>query len=151
MIKELFLAILLGSLLGFGLTGSYFALKPKKPATIITTITPTPIISSNLSPSPVNPSPTETLDGFKIIIDSPDNQSITATSKTKLTGSSSADSTIIVQTSTRNYQTLTNKNGDFSLEIDLESGSNLIKITAIDSELQQAETSLLVTYSTAKI
>jgi len=148
MIKELFLAIILGSLLGFGLTGSYLALKPKKPAT---TVTPTPTISSTISPPSTSPSPTETLSDFKIIIDSPVDQSITATSKTKLTGSSSADTTIIIQTSTRNYQTVTDKNGNFSLEIDLESGANLIKIIAVDSELQQTETSLLITYSTAQI
>jgi len=151
MIKELFLAIILGGLLGFGLTGSYFALKPTKnsqppsPA-----ITPTPI-ATNISPIIISPTPTEPTNSLKLTIDTPLNQSIVATSKIELQGSSSPDVVIIIQTPTRTYQTNTDKNGSFTIEVDLESGANVIKATAIDSELNQTNISLLVTYSTANI
>lgn len=150
MIKELFLAIILGALLGFGLTGSYFALKPQK-----NNQTPSPTVTSiptaaTVSPVAVSPTPTEPISSLKLSIDSPLNQSIVATSKIELQGSSGPDVSLIVQTPTRTYQTNTDKNGSFAIEIDLESGANIIKVTAIDSELNQADTTLLITYSTAK-
>lgn len=151
MIKELFLAIVLGSLLGFGLTGSYFALKPPK-----NNLTPSPSVTPVLTatsepPGIISPTPTEPINSLKVSVDSPLNQSIVAASKIELRGSSGPDISLIIQTPTRTYQTNTDKNGSFTIEIDLESGANLIKITAIDSELNQADTALLITYSTAVI
>jgi len=151
MIKELFLAIVLGALLGFGLTGSYFALKPQK-----NNQTPSPAITSapattSISPSIVSPTPTEPSNSLKVSIESPLNQSIVAVSKIDLRGSSGPEVSLIIQTPTRTYQATTDKNGDFSIEIDLESGANIIKVTAVDSELNQADTTILITYTTAKI
>lgn len=151
MIKELFLAIILGALLGFGLTGSYFALKPQKnnhTPSLTTTSAPT---TTSISPSNISPTPTESSNSLKVSIDSPLNQSIVAASKIDLKGSSGPEVSLIIQTPTRTYQTTTDKNGGFSIEIDLESGANIVKVTAIDSELNQADTTLLITYSTAKI
>lgn len=151
MIKELFLAITLGALLGFGITGGFLALNKNKPAS--TSVTPTPTIydlQSTISPTPT-PSPEETITSSQLIIDSPEDGSIVSSSKLKITGSSDPKDTIIITTPVKVYNLSSDDSGLFETTIDLESGANLVKITAIDANDNQSDAQILVTYSTAKL
>jgi hypothetical protein len=152
MFKEIILAIILGTLLGFGLTGGYFAIK-KSPSNSTANITPTISIVKSGPTSIISPTPTEVLDSSdnQITIDSPENESIVSNSKLAIKGSTNSKSTIVITTSTKNYTTHADNAGNFSIEIDVETGTNLIQIDSIDSNDNQSTTKLLITYSTAKL
>jgi len=150
MIKELFLAIILGALLGFGVTGGYFALqKNKTPSNNTNNITPTMTVEANQVTPTVDISQNQ--ENNKIVITSPENNTIVSTSKIAIKGSAPVNSTIIITTLKNSYTAVTDSSGSFTSTIDLESGVNEINLTAIESDDNQIETQLSITYSTAKI
>lgn len=151
MIKELFITVILGALLGFGLTGGFLAVKNHSSNQTSTLITITPIPSNADVKS--SPAPTETIlstGNDQIVIDYPLNESIVTNSKITLKGNSSSKSTLIITTPLKTYYTTADDTGHFSLDIEIDSGANLIQIDSIDSQDNQSTTQILVTYSTAK-
>lgn len=148
MIKELFLAIALGAFLGFGITGGFFAINKNKTTNTIAT--------NNISPTPLPPSPIPTTtiqnsENQSIIIDSPENEIVVSNSKLQIKGSTTPQSILIISTPLKSYQTNSDESGKFETNIELESGANIINITAIDPYDNQTEDQLLITYSTAKL
>ena len=147
MLKELFLAIILGALLGFGITGGYLALDKKN--------------NSNKNPPVVtSPTPISNEDNSKIIeetkddnlsFDSLEDNDIVSKEDLEITGITSPDSFILASLNEKTFDTKSDKNGKFNLSVKLESGLNIIKITVIDTVNQQIEKTLNITYSTAKI
>lgn len=153
MFKEIILAIVLGALLGFGLTGGYFAVK-KNPSTQVGNVTPTiSITKSEPTSTTATPTSTPTIDNSdnQITIDSPENESIVSNSKVTIKGTCNSKSTVVVTTSTKNYTTRADNAGNFNIEIEVETGTNQIQIDAIDPSDNQSTIKLLITYSTAKI
>ena len=152
MIKELFLAIALGSILGFGLTGAFFALNKNKTTSKQNSIeiSPTPTIT-DIQMSTENITPTTLQTETSINITSPENNAVLSNSKISIKGDTKPNSLIIISTSTKTFNGKANANGIFSVNIELESGFNLIKINSIDPEDNQSEIELNLTYSTAKI
>jgi hypothetical protein len=151
MIKELFLAIIIGAILGLGITGGYLNLhnkdKTPKNNTIITepTLVPTIITDNNLSPT----SSPKKSDSIKI--SSPEDNSLLNTEKTIISGITTPDSHIIISTISNTFIGQSDKDGNFSITVKLDSGFNIIKISSIDTNDNQKDTQLNVTYSTAKI
>ncbi len=152
MIKELFLAITLGSILGFGLTGAFFALNKNKTTSKQNSIeiSPTPTIT-DIQMSTENITPTTLQTETSINITSPENNAVLSNSKISIKGDTKPNSLIIISTSTKTFNGKVNANGIFSVNIELDSGFNLIKINSIDTEDNQSEIELNLTYSTAKI
>lgn len=159
MFKELLLTTFLGIVFGFGLTGGFIALKKSGKISPPSSNQPTPtqIISPQTSGS-ISPTPTITPEGqdslqgsHQISIESPENESITNNSKVEIRGSTTANSFVVIKTSTKTYSAKADKNGQFNTYVDLESGANLVEISSFDPQDNQAETQLLITYSTAKI
>ena len=155
MIKELSLAIVLGLLIGFGLTGTYYYIKQNEirqqgsPAIIVPTAAPEDNNSSNqISPSPT-PQASSSLPEIKI--NSPQNNDIISTSKTTIKGQTDPDSLVIITTPLKNYHLSADIQGIFYQEITLESGFNSINITAINNNDQENHLELSLTYSTAKL
>lgn len=154
MIKELSLAVVLGLLIGFGLTGTYFYVRQTKnnqknsPNIVVPTTAP-----ENNNPSNQNQiSPTlEPSSLPELIINSPQNNDIVSTGKTTIKGQSSPNSLIIITTPLKNYHLSADVQGLFSQEISLESGFNNINITAIDENDSENHLELFITYSSAKI
>jgi len=146
MFKELFLAIILGALLGFGITGGYLALdkknNPPKIEPIITS--PTPIEEDTSS----NITETKNKD---LIIDSVEDLDIVSKENLEITGTTTPNSTIIATLGENIIDSKSDKDGKFSLELELDSGLNVIKITAVDPDNNQFEKTLNITYSTATI
>jgi len=152
MIKEFILAITLGALLGFGITGSYLALNNSKKVTSIASPTPTIVQNQNTTPIPTSTSPEPTnQSSHTLTIDSPQNESIVAVSSVTIKGLTSPLSSIIVTTATKSYYTNSDDTGKFNLDIEVDSGPNQIQIDSFDPLDNQASVALLVTYSTAKI
>ena len=152
MMKEILLAITLGALLGFGVTGGYIAIKKEKVSTTIASVSPTPITnnSPNAESTPSPPDSKSTTD-HQLTIESPENESIITNSQTTLKGTTSPQSSIIVTTPIKAYYSTADNAGNFNLNIAVESGVNLIQIDSIDPNDNQASTQLIITYSTVKI
>ncbi len=153
MIKELFLAIALGSILGFGVTGAFFALNKNKttPKQNLSEISPTPTITEIQMSTEVTTTPAVSSTETSINITSPENNAVVSNSKISIKGDSKPNSLIVISTPTKTFSDKANANGIFSISIELDSGFNLIKINSIDPEDNQSEIELNLTYSTAKI
>lgn len=158
MIKELLLAIALGAFLGFGITGGFFALNKNKTTTVASSelISPTPIqeqsnTTTNNTINATDSTLKNATSNSLITITSPENQSVVTNSKVTINGSVTPKSIVIISTTSKDYNTIANDNGEFSQDIELDSGANLINISSVDSQDNQAETKILITYSTAKI
>jgi len=154
MLKEFILAIILGALLGFGLTGGYFALNTNKKNASSQIPTPLPVSVSTTPENETSPQPTPKLISTTanvLTIDSPQNESIVNNSKITIVGKSSPKSIIIVTTSKKTYSLNNEEDGSFSVDVDLDSGANQINISAIDAGDTQSDVQLIITYSTAKI
>ncbi|HPT66275.1 MAG TPA: hypothetical protein PK257_03135 [Candidatus Woesebacteria bacterium] len=153
MIKELILAIALGSILGFGITGAFFALNKNKsvPRQNQTETIPTPTITDLQMSTQISTTPSVSKTESSINITSPENNAVLSNSKISIKGDSKPNSLIIISTPTKTFSGKSNANGVFSISIELDSGLNLIKIDSIDSEDNQSETELNLIYSTAKI
>lgn len=152
MIKEYLIAIILGSILGFGITNTYHSLKNNPKTNLIVnqnnSTTPPP---PNNSPENSEPSDSDQNQGSVLNLTSPSNYDIVNNSKIEIVGSATPQSTIVINTPVNSYLGQTDKNGQFNLKVDLESGFNIIQISAIDSAQNQSDLEIVVTYSTAKI
>lgn len=154
MIKELLLAIFLGALLGFGITGGVVALKNNRSsqATSLISVSPTPVLSGTISSSP-KPTVADTLDtnSHQITIDSPENESVVTNSQITLKGSTTPLSHLVITTPSKTYLTTADNAGNFNLDLEIDSGANQIEINSLDANDNQATTKIIITYSTAKI
>lgn len=146
MIKELFLAIALGALLGLGITGGYMAINQKnikenKTKIVEPTVIPivTGIIQTNDNPS------------NKLNITSPENNLLVSVAKINIVGVTSINSQIIVNTISKTFIGQSDDKGNFNVPIELNAGFNIIKISSIDSADNQSDSQLNITYSTTKI
>ena len=151
MVKELIIAILLGSILGFILTGSFLGIS-KNSKNINKNNLPTPTLSDTQKPTPTVPviSPTPS-PSVALNITSPTDNSLYDTAKITVTGNSQPQNTILIKDNKSTYTLVTDNSGSFSIPITLDTGTNLLQITAFDKNDNQTEVDISVTYSTAKI
>lgn len=157
MLKELFVAIILGALLGFGITGGYFSLVKNTPPKTLPPTTPTPQVATTPSTDSLTTSPTPTDDSQNtseatntLTLDSPENESLVTNSKITLKGSTSPSSYVIAITPKGTYSTQANASGAFEFEVDIDSGANIISLTSVSQDDATTTSEVLVTYSTAK-
>lgn len=154
MLKDIILAIILGTLLGFGLTGGYFAVKKSSSSIANTPQIVTPTVQVTSSGNSVESTPTPailTTQNNQITIVSPQNQSIVTNSKITIKGSTAPNSYLIITTPIKSYYSQSDPAGNFAVDIEIDSGPNLIGLNSFDSQDVQATSTLLITYSTAKI
>jgi len=151
MIKEYLLVIFLGTILGFGITGGYYALRQNKPKENIINASPTPTITEIKISTQISITPPVSATKTSINITSPENGTVLSTAKTSIKGDAKPNSLVVISTPSQTFNGKANSNGIFSINIELDSGVNLIKISSIDLEDNQDETELTLTYSTAKI
>lgn len=151
MLKDIFLALFLGALLGFGLTGGYFAIKKNKVANSIKTdlISSTPSISPTAIPTQTEQQGSTIT--HEISIESPQTQSLVSNSKITIKGSTSPNSYLIITTPIKSYFYQSDAAGNFNVDVEIDSGANIIEVNSFDSQDNSAKASILVTYSTAKI
>ena len=150
MIKDYILAITIGAILGLGVTGAYFATHKKNNSSNSSNISPTPTISEPTNQISVTPTIVETKNSSINII-SPENNAVLSTSKISIKGDAKPNSIIVVSTPSQTFNDKANANGVFSVDIELDSGFNAIKISSIDPSENQDQTELNLTYSTTKI
>jgi Glucodextranase, domain B len=153
MIKELLLAVVLGALLGFGITGGVVALKNSRNATSVPIAVAQPTVSAATSPAPQpseNPNQSVGTSSHQITIESPQNYAIVTNSKVTIKGSTSPGSQLVISTPSQTYFATADNAGNFNTDIEVDAGVNQIQIDSIDSQDDQATTQLIITYSTTK-
>jgi hypothetical protein len=148
MLKEFILAIIVGAILGVGFTGAYLSMHkkneiPKQNESIITEPT--------LIPTLTNQNSTTKKEDESINVTSPENNSLLSSDKTTITGKTTPKSNVVIATTTNTFTGKSDQQGNFEISINLEAGLNIIKISSVDSENNQKDTSINITYSTAKI
>lgn len=144
--KEILIAIAIGFILGLVITfGIWTANKSlqQNTKTQKTDVSETqPIVTETL--------PTE--EGqIPLIISSPEDNSLVDQEKIEITGKTAAQATIVILYEEGEEVFQADEEGEFSQEITLVGGANEIKITAFDTEGNEANKILNLVYSTAEI
>ena len=146
--KEVFLAIAIGFALGLVITfGIWTANKSLKN---LPKSSPAPSIAPQSEVGPT-PAPTNQVTGNLLTITSPADEALVNTPKITLTGTAVPSSIITVIYEDGQVVTTADASGNFSLDVPLVGGYNIIKVTAFDKSGASSEQTLTVTYTTAKI
>jgi len=154
MVKELIIAIVLGALLGFGATGTYFALSHKN---LIPTTQkePSSDVQTDQSNSANDSTTTNTSEisqtADQLVIIAPENEIFVNQSTITVKGTAPPNSFILIVTPINSYQTTATESGNFETDVQLEAGANFISVNSVDSQNNQSEAVILVTYTTAQI
>jgi hypothetical protein len=148
MFKEIIVAIIIGGILGLGITGGYLTMQRKDQPTNKNNSV---ITEPTLIPTSTNQQPNNQEKDNSITITSPENNALISTSKTTISGTTTPNSNIIIATTSETFTGKSDDKGRFEISVILDSGLNIIKISSIDSENNQKDTSINITYSTAKI
>lgn len=141
--KEVVFAIIIGLVLGLViLYGIRVANQSaRQAATTSTTPNPEEMVTQIPSPTPVS--------GLTII--SPTDHAVINTSTAKITGKTVPGSTIAIYSSEDDGLVTADKDGNFSLDLKLTGGENIIKVTALKPDQTTESTQITVIYTTAKI
>lgn len=161
MAKELVLAILLGSFLGFGLAGTSFGIKK-----IITKATIGPKISAP-TPGQISPPNEITISSYKestltpatantdnldnLVITTPQNYALVSDQNLEITGHTQPNYSVLIQNTNKEYITISDNNGVFKQQITLNQNLNLITVVSISPNNQEETTTLTITHTNAKI
>lgn len=140
--KEIFLAIVVGIIVGLGITFGLFSVRER----IFPNTTALEINTSRQQ----NPTPTPTAQR-SLNIQQPENNLLTDQSTVKIVGRALPDSYITVLGQADEYITIADKDGDFAQDIELELGGNQVTVIAISPDGEQEEVVLSLVYSTVNL
>lgn len=139
--KEVLIAIIIGFGLGlvitFGVWTANQALKKAAPPSA-----PTEEVVTTPTPAP---------EEFSLIINSPEDESISKEEKIEVTGKTAPEATVVILYQEGEKIIQADSQGNFSSEITLVGGPNQIEITAYDESGNEVSKTLTVVYSTAEI
>ncbi len=140
--KEILWAVIIGFAIGlvitFGVITANRAIKQKSEAT------PTPAISPTPAPSP------EEKEVF-LEIQEPEDESVQSEEKITLKGTTVPNATVVIFYEEGEQILETDEKGEFSTQISLVGGANQVTIKAFTEDGDQAEKTLSIVYSTARI
>lgn len=142
--KEVIFAILIGLILGFViLYGVQLANRSAQNAASIS-ITPTQSVSPSTTPSVTQAIP-------RLTITQPTNHSVVNTATITIAGKSVPGSDIALLSEEDDTLTTADASGNFSGELKLAGGQNIIIITALSPDKTFDETTLTIIYTTANL
>ena len=154
--KEVFLAISIGFILGlvitFGIWTANQSLKnlPQKAKDNSPTQTPS-ATNSDTSPTTPGPATTPQPNALQLNLTSPEDESLSEKNTIRLSGKTASHAAVVIMHETGEELLVADASGNFSLDLTLEGGYNLITVTATDSAGNSASDTRTVTYTTAKI
>lgn len=135
--KELFLAILIGLVVGlvivFGVYRTRIILTPKNDNPILTE-SPSPEASADIISN--------------LVIHSPLNESIQNKEDVTIAGSTNNNEFVIIMINEKDFVTTADQSGNFSISAKLESGSNIIEVNSITEDGKITTEELTVIYTT---
>ena len=140
--KEVLIAIVIGFALGltitFGIWTANRALKKPVPSE------PLPAVQEEITP-------TQIPEAFSLVVDSPENNTISTEEKISVKGQTGALATVALLYEEGEKVLQADKDGKFPAEIELIGGQNEITVVAWDAEGNEVKQNFTVVYSTAEI
>ena len=137
--KEIIIAIIIGFGLGlvitFGIWTANRALKEAPPEEEV----PAPV-------EEITPVPT-----FSLTINEPQDSSISSEEKITISGTTASEAVVVILYQEGEKILEADQDGNFETEITLAGGANEVKVSAYDSEGNEASQTLTIVYSTAEI
>ncbi len=131
--KEIIIAIVFGLLIAFGLT--FFVYISQNQSEVA------PIASA--SPTPLAALPEKTLSPLSLL--QPENEAVFEDKALVITGTTFPNLPVVIFVNQKDFFTTSDAQGNFSLDVNLESGSNLIVATTVDdSGLSHSDQRLVV-------
>lgn len=135
--KELFLAILIGLVVGLVIVFGVYRTK-----TVFTPKNDNPILTES-------PSPEASADIISnLVIHSPLNESIQNKEEVTIAGSTNNNEFIVIMVNEVDFVTTSDESGNFSISATLEPGSNIIEINSITEDGKITTEELTVIYTT---
>ena len=135
--KELFLAILIGLLVGlvivFGVYRTKILFTPKNKGTTLES-SPSPEASADIISN--------------LVIHSPLNESVQEEENITIAGSTNHNEFIVILVNEEEFITTADESGNFSISTQLETGSNIIQINSINEDGKLTTEELTVIYTT---
>ncbi len=138
--KEILLAIVIGIIVGLGITFGLYVVRDRfQPRQTLQQIagqqnaTPTPVVDGNLQ------------------IQQPKNNFYTQDSTVRVVGRSLPNSYIVILADDAEYITTADQDGDFSQEIELTEGANRVTVVSTTPEGAQEQVILSIVFSTADL
>lgn len=141
--KEIFLAIVVGIIVGLGITFGLFILRQR----FLPNQTAREIEDSRQQVA----APTPTSLTSQLVIQQPNNNLLTKDSTVQVVGKSWPNSYITILAADEEYITVTDDDGDFSQEVELELGGNRLTVIATSQQGEQEELVLSLVYSTVDL
>lgn len=142
--KEVLIAVVLGIIVGlvitFGMYTANTALQRKAQQTKDAAI-----------PSPTPTTESQDTQRSSIIMYGPEDNMLTDKDKVQLSGSTVANATVIIFVNDKETITSADAKGNFSAELSLTGGSNMITTISIDSNGKQDQDQRTVVFSTASL
>ena len=129
----IFIGILLGSAIAFGISRVNSYLSPKKDSAVA---------------SEQKPEEAQNIDTSQLIITQPEDNSVSSKDKITIKGSASPNSTVVIVSNLSEAVTQAKNDGSFEQEIGLDGGPNQITILAYDSQGNESKQIVTVVYST---
>lgn len=145
--KELVVAILVGVILGFTITGLFWIKRKGKisfPSNEEAVQEETPKEEPTNTPTPIEKT-------VSLEIEEPENEIISQVEKLTIKGKSIPEATIVIIWEEGEDILVADDDGKFETQITLIGGENIIDISAYDDEGNSTSKTLTATYSTAKI
>ena len=134
--KEVFLAVLIGLTVGLIITYGIYRSQTINTTQQVNNLTGSPQPSASIQ------------DDTTLIVHSPQDESLVSEAKTTIAGSTTPQSFVAIFINNREFLTTADGSGNFSISSDLESGSNIITVTALDENGHKTMKELSVVYST---
>lgn len=141
--KEVVLAISIGFALGLIITfGIWTANQSLKNL-------PQPSPKATISPSPT-PSNSQ-ITNNQLTINTPDDEALVTSNSITISGSTAPAAKLLIISENGEQTAVADASGNFSFDVDLITGFNVITIHSYSADGQEFSKSLTITYSTAKI
>ncbi|NCN87629.1 MAG: hypothetical protein GW941_01900 [Candidatus Pacebacteria bacterium] len=135
--KELFLAILIGLVVGLVIVFGFYRTK-----VVLTPKNDNPILTES-------PSPEASADIISnLVIHSPLNESIQNKEEVTIAGSTNNNEFVVIMVNEKDFVTTADDSGNFSISTILETGSNIIEINSINEDGKITTEELTVIFTT---
>jgi len=140
--KEILLAIIVGIVVGLGITFGLYLLRERfQPRQTLQQLT-------TLGQTEASPSPEA---GGTLTIQQPRNNLYTQDSFVRIVGRATPNSYLAILAEENEYLTTADQDGDFSQEIELSAGGNRVTVISTSPEGHQEEVVLSIVFSTADL
>lgn len=137
------MAIAIGFALGLVITFGIWTANKSLKSLPTSRPTPTPVTITETPTTATSPD-----QAISLTLSSPADEALVNTAKVNVSGKTAAGATIVILDENKHQIISANSAGEFSAEVSLVAGYNVIRVTVYDSSGNMVEQSVTVTYST---